>query len=187
MINADKLKYVKTLEDGIAVNGVIITDGDHRLLVVSMDLECCGNDPDSWEEDKRRVETREIRRLIGQVLKRTHVDGIIVAGDFNLVGTAIPLVNLSGPYNPPHAGLIASELYHQDGITMWTWDGRGTPFPSRAMDFVLYSPNSLELKEGYILDTEDFSPEELQYMGIQPESSSKMSEHLPLVAEFVWQ
>ena len=187
MIEADKLKYVKSLEDGIPVNGVIITDSNGKLLVVSIDLECCGNDPDSWEEDKRRIETREIRRLIKQVLNRTHVDGIIVAGDFNLVSTGIPLVNISGPYQPPHAGLIAAELYHQDGLTMWTWDGRGTPFPSRAMDFVFYSPNSMKLKSGYILNTEDLSPIELEQMGVQQESSSKISEHLPLIAEFVWQ
>ena len=187
MIEAGDLKYVESLDDGIAVNGVLITDSDHRLLVVSMDLECCGNDPNSWEEYKRRVETRQIRSLIRRVLERTHVDGIIVAGDFNLVSTGIPLVNISGPYVPPHAGLIAAELYHRDGIAMWTWDGRGTPFPSRAMDFVLYSPNTLKLKEGYILNTEDFSVKELEEIKVQPETSSKVSEHLPLVAEFVWQ
>ncbi|WP_166961364.1 endonuclease/exonuclease/phosphatase family protein [Yeosuana marina] len=187
MIEADMTKYTKSLEDGIAVNGVILREEGRRLLVVSMDLECCGNEPDSWEEDRRRIETREIRKIIRQVINRTHIDGIIVAGDFNLVSTGIPLVNLSGPYKPPHAGLIAAELYHQDGITTWTWDGRGTPFSSRAMDFVLYSPNAIKLKEGYIFSTENLSIEELKKMGVQSESSSKMSEHLPLIAEFVWQ
>jgi hypothetical protein len=120
------------------------------------------------------------------VLDRTQVDGLIVAGDFNLVSTPLPLVIVSGPYRPPHAGLIAAELRHLDGAESWTWDGRGTPFPSRAMDFVLYSPHVLSLRRGYVLDTADLPRPELDRLGLQPESASRLSAHRPLVVEFEW-
>ena len=101
-------------------------------------------------------------------------------------GTPLPLLILSGPYGMPHAGLIAAELRHLDGSETWTWDGRGTPFPSRPMDFVLYSPHTLALRQGYILDTADLPRSELENLGLQPESASRLSAHRPLVTEFVW-
>lgn len=174
-----------SMDGGIPVNGAIVMAGPRRLLVVVIDLQCCGNDPASWEEDRRRAEARELRRRIEQVLARTRVDSVIVAGDFNLVSTPLPLVILSGPYPLPHGGLIAAELRHVDGTETWTWDGQGTPFPSRPMDFVLYSPRALRLRAGYILDSADLSRAELDRLGLEPASAIRLSKHLPVVAEFV--
>jgi len=186
MVAAGQLRPGYSMDGGIPVNGVIVLAGEHRLLTVIFDLQCCGDDPGSWQEDRRRVEVREIRQRIRQVLERTRVDGIIVAGDFNLIHTGLPLLIMSGPYPPPYAGLIAAELYHSGSSKTWTWDGRGTPFPSRALDFMLYSPQTLKLQEGYVLDTEDLPLFELEQLGLQPNTSAGLSEHRPLVAEFVW-
>ena len=92
----------------------------------------------------------------------------------------------SGSYRLPQPGLIPVELYHQDGYTAWTWDGRGTPFPSRALDFQLYSPQALNMGVGSILDTEDLSSEELAQFGLQRKTSSQLSNHRPLVVEYTW-
>lgn len=186
MSAANELKPHYTMDEGIPVNGAIVRVGQRRLLVVTTDLQCCGNDPASWQEDRRRVETQEIRRRIRLVLGRTRVDGIILGGDFNLVATPLPLVYASGPYSAPHGGLIAAELYHLDGSETWTWDGRGTKFPSRIMDVLLYSPNSLELRNGYVLDSADLAAAERQQLKVEPGSVRAMSQHLPLVAEFAW-
>jgi len=159
-----------TMDDGIPVNAAIVLTGGRRLLTVITDLQCCGDTPESWQEFRRRVEAREIRRLIRQVLERTHVDGIVFAGDFNLVNGPFALSLLTGPYRPPDAGLIPAELYHSDGSSTWTWDGRETPFPSGTLDFQLYSPRSLEMRTGYILDTE----------------SRRTGRHRPLVVEYAW-
>lgn len=175
-----------SMDGGIPVNGAIVLAGTRRLLVVSTDLQCCGTDPDSWQEERRQVETRELRRRVEQVLTRTRIDGVIVAGDFNLVNTPLPLTILSGPYPAPHAGLIAPDLRHLDGAETWTWDGRGTPFPSRPMDFVLYGPHALTLREGYILDSADLSASELERLGLQPESAGRLSSHRPVVVQFGW-
>jgi endonuclease/exonuclease/phosphatase family metal-dependent hydrolase len=186
---ANSVSSAANLEDGIAVNGAIVQAGARRLLVVSLDLQCCGNDPGSWEEERRSVETREIRRRVQQVLRRVHVDGVILAGDFNLVASPLPLLIAAGPYPAPHAGLLAAELYQIDShdTWTWTWDGHGERFPDRAMDFMLYSPRSLTLDEGYILDTEDLSPGELASLGLEHDSVDRLSDHRPLVAQFQWQ
>lgn len=175
-----------SMDAGIPVNGVIVHDGDRRLLLVITDLMCCGDGPQSWEELRRRVEAKAIRQLVRQVLAREMVDGLIIAGDFNLVATALPLVMLSGPYPAPSPGLIGAELYHLDGRTTWTWDGRGTPFPSRALDYQLYGPNALEIRSGYVFDSEDLPFEALQAAGLAPDSSRRLSSHRPLVVTYRW-
>ena len=93
----------------------------------------------------------------------------------------------SGPYALPHAGLIAAELRHLDGLETWTIDNRGrNRFPNAALDFLLYSPHALELRDGYILDSADLPPAELEELGLQPDSANRLADHRPLVAEFVW-
>ncbi|MGK2924786.1 MAG: endonuclease/exonuclease/phosphatase family protein [Lysobacterales bacterium] len=174
------------MDAGIPVNGVIVPDGNRRLLLIITDLMCCGDGPQSWEEQRRRVEAKVIRNLVRQVLAREKIDGLIIAGDFNLVATALPLVMLSGPYPAPNPGLIGAEIYHLDGHTTWTWDGRGTPFPSRALDYQLYGPNALEMRSGYVFDSEDLPPEALQATGLAPDTSRRLSTHRPLVVTYRW-
>ena len=175
-----------SMDDGIPLTGVIAHVGDKHLLIVSVDLQCCGNDASSWQEYRRRVETKVLREKIRHVIERTHIDGIVVAGDFNLVGSAIPLVIASGPYVSPIGGLLAADIRQLDGEDAWTWDGRGTEFPSNTLDFQLYSPNSLQLQSGYILSSEDLSLDEIDKLSIHTQSSRQLSDHLPLVVEYQW-
>ena len=175
-----------TMDNGIPVNGAIILTGGRRLLTVVIDLQCCGGGPESWQEYRRRVEVREIRRLVRQILQRTSVDGVVIAGDLNLVNGATPLMLLSGPYPLPHAGLIAAELYHADGANTWTWDGRGMPFPSNTLDFQLYSPHALEMRSGSILDPEFLAPEVLERHGLVRDTVKRTGRHRPLLAEYGW-
>jgi len=177
---------VQYLNNGIPVNGAVVVIGDKRLLVVITDLRCCGDGPESGEETQRRVEARIIRQLIRQVLKRVQVDGIVFAGDFNLVESTFPMALLTGPLPPPHSGLIPAEIYHPDGITTWTWDGRGTPFPSNTLDYQLYGPWGLNMRSGFILNTERLSTEELKQKGLDGGMVGRTGRHRPLVVEYSW-
>lgn len=184
MVAAKQARPVYTMADGIPVAGAIVSQGARRLLAVTVDLQCCGDSPDSWQEERRRVETREVRQRIAQVLARTRVDAVIVAGDLNLVNTPTPLITLTGPYPAPHHGLLVAGLAHLDGIENWTWDGRGTPYPSRPMDFLLYDPRALALRDGHVLDWDDLPAAERA--GLDADASKRLSDHRPLVAVFTW-
>lgn len=186
MSAAERNRSAYTMENGVPVNGGIILTGGRRLLTVIADLQCCGDDPESWQEYRRRVESKVIRGLVQKVLERTTVDGIVLAGDFNAVNGSFPLVLLSGPYDRPHAGLIPAEVYHLDGSTTWTWDGRQTPFPSSVLDYQLYSPQTLSVRSGWILDSEDLSPEKLVALGLESNTSNTLSRHRPLVVHYGW-
>jgi len=186
MSPAERSDSLLGMDGGIPVNGAVVLAGKRRLLAVVVDLQCCGGGLESWQEFRRLVETREIRRLVGQVLDRISVDGIILAGDFNIVVTGEPLVVLSGPYRTPDAKLTAAEPHHLNRSSTWTWDGRGTPFPSSTLDFQLYDAEALQVHSGLILDSEDLPLEDLKQYGIQQETSSRLSDHRPLVVEYAW-
>jgi hypothetical protein len=186
MSEADRANPSWSMEHGIPVNGAVVQTGDRRLLVVVADLQCCGDGPESWQEFRRRVEAREIRRRIRQFLEQNPVDGVVFAGDFNLVNSTFPMALLAGPYPQPHSGLIPAELYHSDGSTTWTWDGRRTPFPSNTLDYQLYGPNGLEMRSGLILDSEGISSELRGKLRLDIDSSQRTGRHRPLVVEYRW-
>jgi len=174
-----------TIDDGIAANAAIVLAGERRILAVVFDMQCCGNDPGSWQEYRRRVEAREIRKLINAVLQRTKVDGIIVAGDFNAVSTPLPLVTLSNLNDKMHSNLSIAEVYQSDGAS-WTWDGRGSQYPSRVMDFQLYSAKTMRVNKGFIFNSELLSADEFEQLEFEAVTSKQLSDHLPLVIDYLW-
>jgi hypothetical protein len=169
MSPADRARSDWSMDGGIPVNAAVILTGTRRLLAVVADLQCCGDSPESWQEFRRMVEVREIRR-----------------GDFNLVTSHEPLQVLTGPYRAPHTKLTPVESYHLDGVSNWTWDGRGTPFPSNDLDYQMYDSQALKLRTSLILDSEDLPPEELEQLGIDRKTSSRLSDHRPLLVEYGW-
>ena len=160
-----------TMDNGIPVNAAIILTGGKRLLVVITDLQCCGDDADSWQEYRRQVEAREIRRLIEKVLERTDVDGLIIAGDFNLVTGLAAADILNEPYEICPDGLSTAELYHPDGVAQWTWNGSGMPFPNGRLDFQFYCSDTLDMRSGFVLESD---------------AAAETGRHRPLVAEYGW-
>ena len=75
---------------------------------------------------------------------------------------------------------------HPDNVTNWTWDGRGMPFPFGILDFQFYCPESLELRSGFILDTESLAADALEKYGLESDSSTRTGRHRPLIAEYGW-
>ena len=175
-----------SMDGGIPINGAVLGVGGRRLLVVIADLQCCGDGPDSWQEFRRRVEAREIRRLITQILDKHDVDGVILAGDFNMVNSTFPMALLAGPLPAPHFGLVAAEAYHPDGESTWTWDGRRTPFPSNVLDYQFYGPRGLEHLAGHVLDAESASGDVLEQFGLARDSTVRTGRHRPVLVRYRW-
>jgi endonuclease/exonuclease/phosphatase family metal-dependent hydrolase len=160
-----------TMDNGIPVNAAIVLVDGRRMLAVITDMQCCGNDSSSWQEYRRQIEVREIRQRIEQVLERTEVDGLVIAGDFNLVTGLAAAEILNEPYEICPGGLSTAELYHPDGISNWTWDGRGMPFPNGRLDFQFYCSDTLEMRSGFVLESD---------------AAAETGRHRPLVAEYGW-
>lgn len=186
MSQEERLNPGLSMDFGIPVNAAILAIGGKRLLAVITDLQCCGDNPESWQEYRRQVEAREIRRRIEQVLERTKVDGLVIAGDFNLVNGTAAATLLKKPYAICSEDLSAAELFHPDNVNNWTWDGRNMPFPNGILDFQFYCTQSLEMRSGFILDTEVLAPKMLEKHGLDRDTIKRTGRHRPLLAEYVW-
>jgi endonuclease/exonuclease/phosphatase family metal-dependent hydrolase len=173
------------LDAGIAAGAAIVDLGGRRILAVTFDLQS-GGGTSQWQEARRLIEVREIQNALQQVLRTTRVDAVLVTGDFNAVSTGMPLARITNPYPEPHFAIVPAAAIHLDGSESWTWDGRGTPYPTQALDFSLYSPVSLEPLNALAFSTEDLSPAALAEAGLYAGTSRLVSDHLPIVVDYRW-
>jgi len=173
----------RSLAAGVAANAAVIELNDKRLLVIGVDLQCCGDSDDSWEERRRLVESAEIRTRMLQTLEYEKVDAIIAGGDFNALRGLGPLQVLQGKPSEPHHLLIASSA-HRDGTT-WTWDGRGTKFRSSHLDYVLHDAN-FRAVQTLTFDPETMPAQEREALGLDIESFRQLSAHRPVVVDLAW-
>ena len=175
-----------SMEGGIPVNGAIVVVDEQRLLVVAVDLQCCGGAADDWQEFRRQLEAKVINRLINTEFSLRKIDAIVLAGDLNAVATNYPVELLMGGKKAPQNKLLHAEILHLDGSSTWTWDGRSTPFASSILDYQFYSAAALVLVDSYVFDSEDLDAETLTTLELQPGTSRQMSRHRPLVADYSW-
>lgn len=173
------------LAAGIGVGAAIAQLGGRELLVVGVDLQCCGDTDDSWEERRRFIEVAQIRAELDRSWRLRRPAAVIVAGDFNAVRGRRIVRAMQGPAGNSRQHLAVARARHADGQTRWTWDGRGTPFPSRALDFVLYS-RELVAVSALVFDTETLDPAQRGALGLPSGHMRALSEHRPVVVDFRW-
>ena len=113
------------------------------------------------------------------------IGAVIVAGDFNAVRGLKPVRAVQGIAGHPTRRLAVSDAAHANGVDRWTWDGRGTPFPSRAIDFLLHSRALIPL-QAVVFDSETMSADQRAAVGLGPEHFRGLSEHRPVVVDFAW-
>ncbi|MBL9138356.1 MAG: endonuclease/exonuclease/phosphatase family protein [Verrucomicrobiales bacterium] len=175
----------RNLDLGIPTAGGILRIGERRVLAVAIDLQCC-NGTNDWPEIRRQMETRIIHQAIQQTLERRQVDAVLVAGDLNLVGGSQPLDILRRPLPDPHGSLVPAAAVQLDGQETWTWDGRGSAFPSGRLDYSLYSPASLQESRAFVVSSEDLPAAVLSAHDLKPETSRELSDHLPIIVDYQW-
>jgi hypothetical protein len=175
-----------SLDAGIAVAAGIIEIGRRRVLAVAVDLQSGAGTPQNWQEARRMIEVGEIRKALQLALTTARVDAVLLAGDFNAVSTVMPVARITNPYPEPHVALVPVQAIHLDGHEWWTWDGRGTPFPTQALDFSFYSPDTLTPVNALTFSTEDLSADALAAAELQAGTSRQVSDHLPIVVDYRW-
>jgi hypothetical protein len=165
---------------GVATGGARIEVGGRALLAVSLDLTCCEG-AESPPDRLRQIETRQIREAIRKAQTETPAEGLVILGDFNLVGSRRPLDILAARLDAG-ADLEVARPLQLDGRSAATWRRAGDPFAPAHTDFLLYSGSTLEVLRSFVFDSEDLSPEDSQ--GVLAPDSAVASDHLPVVADF---
>lgn len=184
--NPEQRRWLEAnLAAGIGSYAVEVRLGGRRIVAVGVDLQCCGDRDDAWEENRRHVESRAIRTQLDRAWSMRSPDAVIVAGDFNAVRGLRPVHLLQGLRKPPERRLSIVDAEHANGVDRWTWDGRGTPFPSRAIDFMLHS-RALDVRQALVFDAETMSADQRDRMGLDAAMFKPLSEHRPVVVDFAW-
>jgi Endonuclease/Exonuclease/phosphatase family len=171
----------------VPATGAVVEVGGRRLFAVTVDLEAAGT-PGSPRDRLRRMEALVIHEAAREAfftsLRPAGVDGILLAGDLNLVGTREPLDILTAPAGDGPAFSVAQPL-RLDGTSTATWENAVEPFTPTRLDFVLYHPRALEVAGGFVFRAADLSPEWRARHGLTADASL-VTDHLPVVTDFRW-
>jgi endonuclease/exonuclease/phosphatase family metal-dependent hydrolase len=162
-------------QDGIPTTGAIVTAHGRRILLVPLDLMCCGGL--GGAEDRARVMTADALQHAVRAATRAHaIHGVIIGGDLNLVGSRTPLDVLMHGLDPADGDLAPVEATTPDGESVSTWRSPG-PFPPGRLDWILFSPSVLEVVGAFV-----FNEDALAAAGLEP-SDAEVTDHLPVVAD----
>ena len=127
-----------------------------------------------------------VASAIAEARSGARIDGVIVAGDFNLIVTEQPLVTvqrkteLSGP---PLTLINALQL---DGRSNQTWFNPNIPIAPGHLDYMMYSARTLHLDRAFVFDSRDLSERWLRHYELSEDISIATSDHFPIVADFSW-
>ncbi|MBC8309097.1 MAG: endonuclease/exonuclease/phosphatase family protein [Phycisphaerales bacterium] len=140
---------------------------------ISLHLRCCGG-PTGEAEEQRQEEAKSIRSIIDNMQSPRFV----IAGDWNLVGTTKPLEIVQANR------LAIVDAFQPDMRLNATWSDTASSFTPGRLDWMLYSPETLTLVNSFVLDTADIDKKTSFEKNLKAEDTAKLSDHLPLVADF---
>lgn len=153
------------------------------LVVISVHLKCCGFT--GSREDLARVQQAKqlaagIQKIRNREASRELAGaGVVVIGDYNLVGSRKPLDILET------AGLSELLLLGVDKRAAFTWRGlrKEESFWPGRLDLVTYDNATLRPAGGFLIDTSSLSKKSLRDLRLLAHDS-EASDHLMMVADF---
>ncbi|MGC8864771.1 MAG: endonuclease/exonuclease/phosphatase family protein [Bacteroidales bacterium] len=165
------------------IAGFRLRIGKRDIMFFSCHLSCC------YFDQERIMETQALMAIINKVA--TFNDGnlkmpVILAGDFNIVGSDIPYRNLTTgslhlSQKPVLRDLVPIQVDHPVAIT---WRDPQKLFSPARLDYIFYSPVNLHPVHSFILNTSMLDVDTLSALGLDGNIMKRCSDHLPLVADF---
>jgi len=161
--------------------------GHGPVVLVSIHPKCCGYIGSS--EDQRRIDQAKLTAQLVQEVRAGQYDGqvklsgapVIVGGDWNLVGSRMPLDILTAPELEHMAELRLVRTGAADTTTWRELDGLG--FPPGRLDLMVYDCELLKPVRAEVLDTSMLTQDRLKQLGLFPDDSTG-SDHLMLLTDF---
>ncbi len=170
----------------VHANAAMVRVGGRWVLAAALHLTCCG-EAGSWREYRRYLGALVIRDSIRAALSQGLATAVVLGGDMNLVTGAAPLDTLLTTLDGSSLGpMKRAEAVRPDGVTDWTWDGRGTEFPNGRLDNVAYSQGTLAVARATVWDTEAMNADTLSAHGVTATTSRSINKHRPVVVEFTF-
>ena len=169
------------------------------MVVANLHLKCCNDDDRRQDQVDNFVEFyRDLQTPLGN-LNLPFGTPFIVAGDMNLVGDQSQLTTLltgdvvqeneyGFDFDPDWDGTSIRDVfpYHSDQRHAYTWPGLGSSYYPGRLDYIFYSDYTLQVAKSFILNTTGMSATRLSALGLLPNDAHTASDHLPVIADFVW-
>jgi len=152
-----------------------------ELLAISVHLKCCGSA--GSDEDLTRIDqAKAINGFIDWVHEQ-HPDAmVVIAGDFNLVGSRTPLEVMARGLGVNGDDLDPAPARVFGDSTSVTWVDEKSRFGPGRLDWLLYDDSRSVLGGAFMLDTRVLSDGSLAVMGLERDDS-KASDHLPMIVD----
>ena len=167
--------------DGISAAGALLRFQGTPVLLVALDLQCCGR-LGSVQDRMRHYQAEGIRRAMATTRREFSVSHVLLGGDVNLVGSRRPLEILADQSGPGGSDLQPVAALQPDGLANVTWYRDGDIFPPGRLDFLLHSAG-LQALNGWVLDTGLMDAPTRANLGLSLGLES-VSDHRPIVADF---
>jgi endonuclease/exonuclease/phosphatase family metal-dependent hydrolase len=159
---------------------------DTNLMLVNIHLRCCsGGESNRWNEVAALASFVNDARDEGGLLQLPEGTPIVLAGDFNLVGSSGQLAAIqTDVLDWDGSGFERVRARQTEKRMHYTWRNDNGGFSPGKLDYIFYSGSSLILKNKYTLQVEEMSPEQRELYGLQYGDTKAASDHLPHVADF---
>ncbi len=180
------LKLVPSGSDRYAAAYVELAKG--RLFIINVHLKAMGYI--GSDEDRLRIrQAKDIVAMIGEIYKGRYrrddtpgtKPGIVIVGDFNLVGSRTPLDVI---IDKKAYGLKDWLIPNLIGESIVTWRGGSrASFSPGKLDYVVYSSGTLAPENGFILNSDLLNGTERRQMSLDA-TDSAVSDHLLMTVDF---
>lgn len=123
---------------------------------------------------------------VRDVVRHDVPGAVIIAGDYNLVGSPAPLRVMGDSTDVDGSALAMADAPRLDGLTYATWMRPRSQFAPGRLDYHLYSDRTLRVARSFAFDAADLSPRWLAAHGLRADDSVAASGHRPVVTDFAW-
>ncbi|MFC2083963.1 endonuclease/exonuclease/phosphatase family protein [Bacteroidota bacterium] len=169
------------------------------LLLINAHPPCCDNNENRQNEfDMMMAFVRDLKNGTGQFVIEQNTP-IIIVGDMNLVGyyqqqktlltgDIYDNENYGRDFDPDwdSTALEDTKPFSTDLPLTFTWYSENSTYCPGRLDYIVSTNSVLEEKNSYVLFTKYMNPDTLNEYGLLPEDVVEASDHLPLVADFVF-
>jgi exonuclease III len=179
--------------------GFLIDVNGQQILVINAHLPCCSNDSGRQEEvDAIMAFIRKSKN--GETsLNLQENTPIIIAGDMNFVGKNRQIrtfiegdINNEAVYGadfaPDWDGSDFKDIlsFATNTPLALTWYDLESSYNPGRLDYIIYSDAVLQVKNAFNLFSQFLPVDSLQHYGILKDDTKNASDHIPVVADFVF-
>ncbi len=153
------------------------------LIVVSVHLKCCGG-AGSEEDVKRIAQAHQINRIVLELRNKYPDAGVVIGGDYNLVGSRVPLETMSKGIGRDGQDLVPVPTTCLGTQSMLTWTDADSSYTPGRLDWLLVDDRAWTPMRSWSLDTEHLSEQLLKDAGLERDDS-RATDHLPIFVDLI--